>query len=150
MSTTFKDLSGREYNVALTVAAIKRIRDKLGYDLLGLVSGGEKSQAIKDVLLDPIKAADVLYVAVKPQADGFGVSDEEFGEQLAGEVLANALAALLEGVEVFFGAAQGPEAAEAVRAMVVKRNQIAAKVWSLARAKVEAIDEEVEAVDEGS
>ena len=134
----FKDKSGRSWDCTLSIAALKRIKTMLDVDLLDLLAGGSVAEGVKRVILSPQSACDVLYVAVKPQADAAGLTDEQFGELLAGHVLADGLADLLTEIEVFFGATQGPQAAAALRAMIAKRDQIAASVWTQARERIEA------------
>ena len=134
----FKDKSGRSWDCTLSIAALKRIKTTLDVDLLDLLAGGSVAEGVKRVILSPQSACDVLYVAVKPQADAAGLTDEQFGELLAGQVLADGLADLLTEIEVFFEATQGPEAAKALRAMRAKRDQIAASVWTQARERIEA------------
>jgi len=134
----FKDKTGRSWDCTLSIAALKRIKTMLDVDLLDLLAGGSVAEGVKRVILSPQSACDVLYVAVKPQADAAGLTDEQFGELLAGQTLADGLADLLTEIEVFFEATQGPEAAKALRAMIAKRDQIAASVWTQARERIEA------------
>ena len=134
----FRDKTGRSWDCTLSIAALKRIKATLAVDLLDLLAGGAVAEGVKRVILSPQSACDVLYVAVKPQADAAGLTDEQFGELLAGQTLADGLADLLTEIEVFFGATQGPAAAAALRAMRTKRDQIAASVWTQAREQIEA------------
>lgn len=134
----FKDKTGRSWDCTLSIAALKRIKTMLDVDLLDLLAGGCVAEGVKRVILSPQSACDVLYVAVKPQADAAGLTDEQFGELLAGQTLADGLADLLTEIEIFFEATQGPAAAAALRAMRTKRDQIAASVWTQAREQIEA------------
>ena len=45
---------------------------------------------------------DVLYAAVKPEADAKGVTDEEFGRAMSGDAIEMATTALLDEVIDFF------------------------------------------------
>ena len=134
----FKDKSGRSWDCSLSHTAMQRIKKMLDIELMDLLEGGAVAEGVRKVLLSPITACDVVYVAVKPQADAAGLTDEQFGELLAGQVLADAIADLYKEIEVFFEATQGPEAAKALRAMRTKRDQIAASVWTQAREQIEA------------
>lgn len=136
----FKDTTGRTWELSLSVAAVKRVRSLTGIDLLPLAKGGDEAAGIAAVLADPIEAANVIYAAAKPQADAAGMTDEAFGELLAGQVLADAVAALLDALEVFFAAAMGPDAAAAWQAMRAKRSEMTNAAWKLAKRRVEAID----------
>lgn len=92
----FKDGTGREWNVTLNVSVVKRIRDLAGVDLL------DTENCVAQIADNPIALADTLYAACKPQADERKVSDEQFGELLAGDVIADASNALLEELADFF------------------------------------------------
>lgn len=94
---TFTDAQGRVWDVTVTVATIKRVRALLGVDLLEAVAG----KLVDQLLRDPILLADVVYAVCKPQADAAGVSDEAFGEALAGQPIDNATEALLRAIVAF-------------------------------------------------
>ena len=137
---TFKDAKGRTWDVSLSVAAVKRIKALTGCDLLDLLSGGQAAESVKRVILSPIAACDVLYAAVRPQTEAAGVTDEEFGECLAGESLAAGINALLDEVEFFFGVTQGPAAARTIAAMRAKKAEATAKIFEKASQRTLAID----------
>lgn len=94
----FTDNRGNDWVVEVTVSTIKRVRSLTDVDLLDTEGG----QILKDLASDPILLADVLYAVCKPQADERDISDEEFGEGLAGDAIANATDALLEALSDFF------------------------------------------------
>jgi len=95
---TFKDTEGREWTIAITVDSIKRVKSLLDFDLLDLDNG----KAIERLVGDPILLCDTIYVICKPQADQRGVSDQDFGRAMAGDVLDRAITALLEDYCDFF------------------------------------------------
>ncbi len=97
---SFKDGAGRIWEVNVTVAAMKRVKSLAGVDLYALIEDGFK--AFSDLVAKPVQLVDVLYCLCKPQADSLGVSDEQFGEQMAGEVLLAATDAFVEGYVDFF------------------------------------------------
>ena len=101
----FQDLQKRRWTVALTISTVKRIRDATGVDLLRVI---DEPDLLKQLAADPIQLVDVLWVIVQPQAREQGVSDEQFGESLAGEEIEHATAAFLEALVDFFpGARRG-------------------------------------------
>ena len=57
---------------------------------------------IERLMNDPVTLCDVLFAACQPQAVQQDVSDEAFGQGLAGDVIADATTALLEGLVAFF------------------------------------------------
>jgi hypothetical protein len=95
---TFKDNAGRTWTISLTVAAVKRVRDLARLDLLDLANG----RVIERLVADPVALCDALYAACKPQADAEGVTDEQFGEAMAGDAIEHASKALVEELVQFF------------------------------------------------
>ena len=95
---TFKDNAGRTWTISLTVAAVKRVRDLAKIDLLDLANG----RVFERLVADPITLCDALYAACKPQADAEGISDEAFGEAMAGDAIEHASKALVEELIQFF------------------------------------------------
>ncbi len=94
---TFRDNAGRSWLVAIDVAAIKRVRALLTYDLLTVLDG----KGAAPLTSDPVVLVDVLYVLCKPEADRLGVSDEEFGRALGGDALREATDAFVEALIAF-------------------------------------------------
>ena len=76
--------------------SIKRVRGLTEVDL------GKPSQAtLTEISEDPITLCDVLYAVCKPQVDAAGLTDEDFGRGLAGDVIGEATTALLEELANF-------------------------------------------------
>lgn len=94
---TFKDNADRSWNLAINVAAIKRVRDLAGVDLMEVLDGS----LIEKLIRDPILLCDVVYAVCKPEADDRGISDEEFGRAMAGDAIEHATTALLEDLVSF-------------------------------------------------
>jgi hypothetical protein len=127
----FKDSNGRDWSVAINVAAVKRVRGTLDVDLPGLVGGG-----LGELMQDPVKFVDVLYVLCRPQADQAGVSDEQFGAAFGGDTLERAAEAFVEELIDFFPAPRrGP-----LRAMM-------AKVKTATDAETQRLTERIDALD---
>lgn len=96
---TFK-AGDRDWSILVTVATLNRVKSLTGYLLTDLVDS--KSKLIADAAVSPLVLPNLLYATCKPQADQDGVTDEQFGEQLAGDVLGRATEALIEAVIDFF------------------------------------------------
>lgn len=95
---TFRDNNGKEWNVTINVATIKRVRDLTKVNLLEIVEGS----LIEKLFRDPILLCDVIYVICKPDADRQNVSDEAFGRAMSGDAIEQATVALLEELVNFF------------------------------------------------
>ena len=89
---TFTDNAGRTWTVAINVNAIKRVRGLLDVDLLTVLDG----PLIEKLYRDPVLLCDVLYAVCKPEADARNVTDEDFGQAMAGDAIEQATKALLE------------------------------------------------------
>jgi hypothetical protein len=94
----FTDNAGRPWEVTVHVGSIKRVRSLLGVDLMDVVQGSLMGR----LAADPVLLCDVLYALCKPEADSCGVSDEEFGRSMAGDVIEDAAHALTEELVRFF------------------------------------------------
>lgn len=92
------DSVGRIWVVSIDVATIKRVRSLTAVNLLEIVEG----QLIERLSNDPVLLCDVLYAVLEPQAKTQNVSEESFGQGLAGNAIADATAALLKGLIDFF------------------------------------------------
>lgn len=99
---TFTDTHGRQWSVALNIAAVKRARDLAGVDLLAADLGDPSQNVITRLAGDPVLLCDVIYAVCKPEADANGVSDEDFGAAMAGDAIDHATRALLEELADFF------------------------------------------------
>ena len=95
---TFTDNAGREWNISVTVDAVKRVRSLLDVDLMEAAAG----KLIQQLADNPVLLCDVIYCIVKPQADEKEITDEDFGKTMAGDAIDQATAAFLEDLVNFF------------------------------------------------
>ena len=94
----FTDTEGRDWSLRLDVATLRRVRDLTSVDLGKLFSD---PQQLANLHNDIILFVDVLFAIVKPTADARGVSDIQFGQSLAGDVLESAVLAFETSVVDF-------------------------------------------------
>lgn len=103
---SFTDNAGRVWTLAVTVAAIKRVRSLCDVDLNSIIEIDEKNNPSAKLLerlsTDPVLLVDVLYAVCKPEADSKNISDEEFGAAMAGDAIEHATSALLDEIIDFF------------------------------------------------
>ena len=126
---SFADNSGRTWAVTINVECIKRVRTLLGVNLLDAVEG----QLIERLVTDPVLLCDCVYAVCKPEADARGITDEDFGRAMAGDVIEHACTALLEELVDFF-----PQAKRQVLAKALARlRQLEAKAIHLATARLD-------------
>jgi hypothetical protein len=93
----FVDSRGRVWVVEISTATIKRVRALTGVNLYEVVDGDLMEKLEADIVL----FCDLLYAICKPQADRDRVSDEQFGEGLAGDVIDEATTAFIEAMLQF-------------------------------------------------
>jgi len=107
---TFRDNTGREWVVTVTVDTVKRVRAACGVDLLCL---GEQN-VLARMSSDPALLCDVLFLASVP-ANGEAVSGVDFGRAMAGDAIDEAARAFLEELVRFFPSRQRPILAEVLK-----------------------------------
>ncbi|WP_439628218.1 hypothetical protein [Gemmata sp.] len=107
LKSEFTDASGRAWQVRITLAHVKPLREA-GFN----VSAIGKDVGTFDVLSDPETFARVLYLLCESQADKAGVSPEEFAAGLDGPTIHAAADALLAAVADF---SHSPAVAKAVK-----------------------------------
>jgi hypothetical protein len=111
---TFTDSAGRTWTVSLTIDAAKRVKGLLDVNLLELEAGDPP--LLTKLGTDVILLCDVIFAIVKPQADAAGVTDEQFGAALGGEVILAAQTAFYEELVDFFRKLGRTDLAKAVDA----------------------------------
>lgn len=134
---SFRDTKGRLWDLEVTVSTARRVRRLTGVDLVGLFDDGLRPLA--GLLSDVCKLADVLYAVVQPVAEERGVTDEMFGEALAGQVIEHAAEALTAAVLDFFPDQAGREN---LRQVIRKGKIVAESMTREAGRRLEEIDPE--------
>lgn len=99
----FRDTNGRQWQLSVTVGAMKRVQALCGVNLYQIIELDNSKTSLLDRLAsDPILLVDVLYAVCKPQADQIHVSDSDFGEAMTGQTIDDASDALLQEIVDFF------------------------------------------------
>jgi len=127
---TFRDNANRTWTVAVTVASVKRVRAMVGLDLLDAGEG----RVFDRLATDPVLLVDVLYAVCKPELDAAGVTDEQFGEALAGDAIDRATDALLEDLVAFFPTARR----KVLNRALAKLRAVEARATDLALARIDS------------
>ena len=95
---TFTDNTGKTWSIAINLGAVKRVRASLDVNLLEAVEG----KLIERLVSDPILLCDVIFVLCQQEAEARGITDEQFGQAMAGDAIDAATSALLEELVDFF------------------------------------------------
>ncbi len=131
----FKDTEGREWVVQIHVAAIKECRGSLGIDLYKLVDDGFKG--LSGLLGDPVTLVDVLFVLCRAQAEKRGVTDEDFGRAMSGDVLASAAEAFLSEYTDFF---PNPRLRAGLKKVMAKCREVQDRTMDLLERSIERFE----------
>ncbi len=94
----FVDRAGRIWIVDIDNTTLRRVKTVTGVQLLDAIDG----ELITRLSSDPLLLGDVLYAICKPQAEKQDVTEEAFGEGLAGNAIDDATHALLEALINYF------------------------------------------------
>lgn len=132
---TFKDSASRTWTLAINVAAIKRVRSLLNIDLYRLVD--DRMKGLGELLGDPVQLVDVLYVLCRDEAAAAGVSDEAFGQAMAGDVLELATDAFLAEFTDFF---PDPRVRTGIKSVIEKSRRLRDRVTDHLETKIRDFD----------
>jgi hypothetical protein len=110
----FKDAKGREWEVALTVGSIRRVRDNLKVDLLDPMEG--TPPLATRLFLDMVLLGEVMYWVCYPQMQSRGVDPDSFGDAMGGAEGKAAYEAFFEELMDFFRLRGRPEIVRTIAA----------------------------------
>jgi len=115
----FTDLQGRDWGIApMSWGMIVKIRSRFrGVDFSKIVEKDDRT--FERLAMEPELLVNVLWCTCEAQAEELGVSGEEFGESLGGDVLDQAALALERAAIDFFP----PRVRRTLTKLVEKRNQ---------------------------
>lgn len=98
---TFTDNKNRSWPIEVDTLVIRRVASRLdGLRIDRLYEDGAKGMF--ELVGDPLRLCDLLWVLVEPEAVKRGISDEEFGRALAGDALDAAAVAFQGALADFF------------------------------------------------
>ena len=135
---SFTDNAGRSWTLRIDVSAIRRVRQALDGELLGLAGG----PLLERLAGDPVLLVDILYVLARGQADERSVDSEAFGAAMVGDAIDAGTGALLEALADFF-----PSRKAALLRQVIDKGQTLAERL-LARAEKRLADGDLDAAME--
>jgi hypothetical protein len=94
----FTDRTGRSWSLEATYASYARVRAATGVSLFDIATEERKSL---EQLADPFTLGQVIWSLVEPQAEGRGLTPEQFFAEFDGATLDSAYSALMDEM-VFF------------------------------------------------
>ncbi len=100
---TFCDTAGREHVLSVNTWTLKRIREETGLDIMDLGAGGQAAdQLVAKLIGDPITLVEVIWTAIRPEAEAAGIEKAAFFASMSGDAIDQATSAFLEGLADFF------------------------------------------------
>ncbi len=138
---SFSDNAGNVWHVVINVSGVKRVRSMLGVDIPSLIDD-QGSERLAKLLGDPVSLVDVIYVLCRDQMDAKGVTDEKFGNAMAGDSLQGATDAFLAAFSDFF---QDPRTRAGIKKLIATSQRAADLNLSQMATKLETFDVEREA-----
>jgi len=128
---TFADSTGRTWDVAFTVAGMKRVRERHNVNLAELA--GNEFKNYVEVAGDPVKLAEVLHTLCGKQHPD--VSLDDFLESLVGDAIHHAAEAF-QGAFISFCPSRQREA---LTALAAKTEQVQAEAIKAAMKEIDAV-----------
>jgi hypothetical protein len=130
---SFKDNTGKVWVIRVNVSTIRRVKEYLEIDLRNLAD--DKMKPLGELLSDELTFVNVLYVLCQDQADKQGITDEQFGAAMYGDVIEEATNAFLEAWQGFF---RGPRR-EAIKKVLAAGKKVGESALTKATARAEAV-----------
>ena len=144
----FTDNKERSWTLSLNIATAKKVKDAVSFDLLSEDVG----EMVGRLAVDPVLLCDVIFILVSDQAARNNITDEDFGESMAGEAIGKATEALLDEIVDFFP----PRKRKVLRMALVKMEEaedlLMTRAEDLISSKTaeEIVEEVINAAEDGS
>ena len=132
-------MTGHEWELSLTFASVKRLRDLHGFDLLSINKAEAGAQPLITILETDInKMVEVVIGLLRPAMAkiGDGLSDAEFEERIDADTLAAMHDAFWDELFAFFQSLRRTDQAKAVE----KQRSLVTQTIARAATAIDAID----------
>lgn len=128
-TTLFTDTKSRKWDLELSVRAAADVRKATGADVLN-----HPLKAIEQFGADQIQFFDAAWAIVRPQAVAANVTEDEFKDAIAGDVIEQALDAFFEALISF---SPSPSGRAALRQVQQTLKKIGERVKATAKEKLD-------------
>ena len=122
----FVDNTGAAWSLTITLGAARRVKQKLGVDLLDPASKSNELPVSQRLLYDDLFLTDVIAALLEPQFKERGIDKDAFFERIDGATLKRVDAAFWEEYRAFFEA-RGKEWAAKALTLDLETRQAAAE-----------------------
>jgi hypothetical protein len=133
---SFRDKAGRDWRLEIDVAALARVHAATGVDIGRLFEDGMRPY--QELARDWATLVRVLWVLVADEAARTGVTEEQFGRGIGGDVLDAAERAFFGAVTDFYPSRQG----KLLKTLMSKALAAAERTMDRAMEAAEALDPE--------
>lgn len=133
-TSTFVDACGREWRLLITVASIERVKAATGVRLDKLLDEG--CRPLADLLGDLPAFVNVLWHLSRRKVKELNLTEEEFAEGFAGDVLDSALLAFQRALADF----SPSRARQILQGLASKAGEIQEKAMKKALTAIESVD----------
>ncbi len=144
----FTDNKERSWTLSLNIATAKKVKDAVSFDLLSEDVG----EMVGRLAVDPVLLCDVIFILVSDQAARNNITDEDFGESMAGEAIGKATEALLDEIVDFFPPRKRKVLRMALDKMEEAEDLLMTRAEDLISSKTaeEIVEEVINAAEDGS
>ena len=144
----FTDNKERSWTLSLNIATAKKVKDAVSFDLLSEDVG----EMVGRLAVDPVLLCDVIFILVSDQAARNNITDEDFGEAMAGEAIGKATEALLDEIVDFFPPRKRKVLRMALDKMEEAEDLLMTRAEDLISSKTaeEIVEEVINAAEDGS
>ena len=144
----FTDNKERSWTLSLNIATAKKVKDAVSFDLLSEDVG----EMVGRLAVDPVLLCDVIFILVSDQAARNNITDEDFGESMAGEAIGKATEALLDEIVDFFPPRKRKVLRMALDKMEEAEELLMTRAEDLISSKTaeEIVEEVINAAEDGS
>ena len=144
----FTDNKERSWTLSLNIATAKKVKDAVSFDLLSEDVG----EMVGRLAVEPVLLCDVIFILVSDQAARNNITDEDFGESMAGEAIGKATEALLDEIVDFFPPRKRKVLRMALDKMEEAEDLLMTRAEDLISSKTaeEIVEEVINAAEDGS
>ena len=144
----FTDNKERSWTLSLNIATAKKVKDAVSFDLLSEDVG----EMVGRLAVDPVLLCDVIFILVSDQAARNNITDEDFGESMAGEAIGKATEAHLDEIVDFFPPRKRKVLRMALDKMEEAEDLLMTRAEDLISSKTaeEIVEEVINAAEDGS
>ena len=146
---SFKDADGRDWYIVLTVGKCRKVKQHCGLELTKL---WQSDDGLAELITDPIRFAEILWVLCEERADTLAVTPDQFGDALDSRAIEMAFEAFTDAIVNF----SPPAMRQAIRNAIDTTQEAQAKTgeamasWVQSPKVQQMIDAQIQKAVEGA